>query len=1019
MSTRFLPDEQVERLRSFPGIGREELIKYFTLTPREHAFLDAPGRGADARVGLALQLCTLPWLGFVPDDLEDVPQAALLRLTSQLAVFPGALEYYVASTRKRPQTRSDHLKLVMRYLKWKTATPGGQEWKELEQFLLDRAMEHDTPSLLFYQATQHLIGAQVVRPGVVTLMELVGAARAGAGSLTSEKVEDLLTGQMRGDLDRLLVHDAGLGMTRLAWLTTPTVEATWSAVKVAIEKLKFLRGIDAHLLDLSMLPRERRRFLATLGRRSTVQGLERRGERRYPILLALVAQSAVDQLDEVVALFDQAVSARESHAKAKADAALAERAKKGEARQLLMDVILPVLADPAIPDEDVGVILRNGIGMSKLREVAADNWNPLPRDHGRLSALEASYSYLRKFTPQVLEAIDFQGGPGTADLMQAVAILKELNRVGGRKVPAWAPTSFVPVRYADYLAKARKAGDDTAFRHYWEMCAILALRDGLRSGDVFVPGSRRYADPGTYLFTPEQWEGRRAEFCHLVRRPPGAADALAQVKDELHQALTDLEETLASASPGDVGEVRLDDGGRLVIPPLSAEDVPAEAKALRDELSGMLPFVPIASLLIELDARTNFLGCFTHAGGRKTTQSVELKRNILAVLISGATNLGLTRMSEACGVSYDTLAWTAEWYVREETLRDANTVLVNHHYGLELAKKFGGGTMSSSDGQRFPVRGKSLTGREMNIHGGRVLSTTTHVSDQWSTYGTKQMVPTHREAHYALDKFLGNQTDLPIREHATDTHGATLVNFGLFDLVDKALTPRIRDLGRITLVRVDAPAATNALYPHAGPLLADRWNEGLVVGCWDDLLRMAGSLKFGEATASLIVGKWSAASRQNTLAAALKEWGRMRRTIHAARYLSDPLYRRRISRQLNKGESLHALRRDLHYAQQGTIVRPHLQDQTEQAWCLTLLTNSVITWTTEYYGMAIGELRAQGRDVPDELLSFIAPGHRENINFFGFINVDVEAELAKLVEGWRPLRPTTVTEAGTTFMLHP
>ncbi|WP_406314982.1 transposase [Streptosporangium sp. NBC_01639] len=456
-----------------------------------------------------------------------------------------------------------------------------------------------------------------------------------------------------------------------------------------------------------------------------------------------------------------------------------------------------------------------------------------------------------------------------------------------------------------------------------------------------------------------------------------------------------------------------------MIPPLAAEDIPTEAKALREELSGMLPFVPIASLLIELDARTGFLACFTHAGGRKSTQSMELKRNILAVLIAGATNLGLTRMSEACGVSYDTLSWTQEWYVREETLREANTVLVNHHYTLELAGKFGGGTMSSSDGQRFPVRGKSLTGRDMVIHGGRVLSTYTHVSDQWSTYGTKQIVPTHREGHYTLDELLGNTTDLPIREHATDTHGATLVNFRLFDLVGKALTPRIRDLGKITLVRDDSPVVTNARYPHAGPLLADRWNENLVAECWSDLLRMAGSLMFGETTASLIVGKWSAASRQNTLAAALKEWGRMRRTIHTARYLSDPVYRRKISRQLNKGESLHALRRDLHYPQQGTIVRPHLADQTEQAWCLSLLTNAVITWTTEYYGMAIGELRGQGREVPDELLSFIAPGHRENINFFGFITVDVEAELAKLIGGWRPLRPTTVHESGISFMLHP
>ncbi|MEU9831840.1 hypothetical protein AB0D67_09895 [Streptosporangium sp. NPDC048047] len=290
-------------------------------------------------------------------------------------------------------------------------------------------------------------------------------------------------------------------------------------VKDAIAKLRYLRGMDAHHLDLSMLPTERRRFLATSGRRSTVQGLQRRGERRYPILLALVAQSAVDQLDEVVALFDQAVSARESHAKAKTDAALAERAEKGEARQLLMDVILPVLIDPGAPDEQVGGLLRERIGMDKLREVASVSWKPLPRDHGRLAALEASHTYLRRFTPQVLETVGFHGGPGTADLMEAVEILKELNRVGGRKVPAGAPTSFVPARYADYLTKARRSGDDTAFRHYWEICTILALRDGLRSGDVFVPGSRRYADPGTYLFTPQHPRTLRRPAPGLHRPP--------------------------------------------------------------------------------------------------------------------------------------------------------------------------------------------------------------------------------------------------------------------------------------------------------------------------------------------------------------------------------------------------------------------------------------------------------------------------------------------------------------------
>ena len=85
----------------------------------------------------------------------------------------------------------------------------------------------------------------------------------------------------------------------------------------------------------------------------------------------------------------------------------------------------------------------------------------------------------------------------------------------------------------------------------------------------------------------------------------------------------------------------------------------------------------------------------------------------------------------------------------------------------------------------------------------------------------------------------------------------------------------------------------------------------------------------------------------------------LRRTIHAARYLSDPVYRRKISRQLNKGESLHALRRDLHYANQGTISRVHLEQQTEQAWRLTVLTNAVVTWSMEYYSLAVEQLRGQ------------------------------------------------------------
>ena len=991
-------DEDLKALRRFPEIGREELFRFFTLAPADVAFIDpGRGRGPADRLGLAVALCTLPWLGFVPDDLASAPRAAVVRLAGQLQVDPDVIRSYG----RRAKTRTDHLRLVTRYLRWRPA--GELELKELDEFLLARAMEHDSPTLLFRLACEYLISARVIRPGPVTVVKRVAHAREKARQETFDRLAREFTGKRRAGLDGLLAVDPAIGVTRLRWLGTGPVEASPAAVKAEIAKLEFLREMDAHTLDLSVLPAERRRFLATMGRRLTAQALQRREpERRYPILLTLLAQSATEVLDEVVQLFDQAISARESKAAHQMRDALAERGKAGEDRQALLDAVLAIVADPAIPDEEVGGLIRGeAIGWERLRAAQSSALPPLPRDHGHLAALDGSYGYLRQFSPQVLDAVRFAGGTAAAEMLEAVEILRELNATGARKVPGNAPTGFVPARWRGYLDTAEKAGNVTAYRHYWELCTLLALRDGLRTGDVFVPGSRRYADPAAYLLTPGKWADHRVEFCRLAGKPADAATGLAEAGKELHTALGELEQTLAE----DDGQVRLDDAGDLVISPLSAEDVPAEAVALKAGLTGMLPFAPIVSLLIEMDQRTGFLDCFTHAGGKRA-HSPELKRNLIAVLLAHATNLGLTRMADACGISYDILAWTSEWYVREETLRAANLALIGYHQKLPLTPIFGSGTLSSSDGQRFPTRGKSVTARALSryfAHEG--LSTYTHVTDQHATYGTKVIVATKREAHYVLDEILGNATDIPVTEHATDTHGVTLVNFGLFDLLGLQLSPRIRDLGKITLYRTGPKSEVMSAFPLAGPLLTRRCNMDLIAGHWDDLLRLAGSLKFGHATASLLVGKLSASGRQNALAAALKEYGALQRTIYAARYLSDPAYRRKISRQLNKGESLHALKRDLLYAHEGTVRARHLQEQTEQAWCLTLVTNAVVTWTTEYYGRAVESMRAAGRRVDDEVLAHISPAHSENINFFGSIDVDIDAELAQLgPTGYRPLR---------------
>jgi hypothetical protein len=276
VATQVFTDEELVRLREFPEIGRDELVRFFTLTSPDLAFIDpGRGRGPAERLGLSVALCTLPWLGFVP-DVTTAPAVVIARLAGQLHVDPTALRTYG----RRAKTRTDHLRLVAQYLGWRPA--GALEFKELDESLLARAMEHDSPSLLFRLAAEYLISAKVIRPGPVVVVERVAHARAEAQRETYDRLAGAFTEERCAALDALLLTDPDVGMTRLRWLGRGPVEASPAAVRTEVGKLEFLRGLGAHALDLSVLPAERRRFLATMGRRLTGQALTRREpQRRY------------------------------------------------------------------------------------------------------------------------------------------------------------------------------------------------------------------------------------------------------------------------------------------------------------------------------------------------------------------------------------------------------------------------------------------------------------------------------------------------------------------------------------------------------------------------------------------------------------------------------------------------------------------------------------------------------------------------------------------------------------------
>lgn len=173
----FTEAERARRNRFPEVIVYEDLVTFFTLS--EHDLARLPRYSAPHnRLGYALQLCALRFMGFVPDDLSSTPPEAVAFVARQLAVEPAVLATYGV----RAHTRQDHLQAVQAHLGYRKADE--QDLQALADWLLERALEHDKPTLLYDLTCEKLRTEQFLRPGVTRLERLVAEARARAQTAT-------------------------------------------------------------------------------------------------------------------------------------------------------------------------------------------------------------------------------------------------------------------------------------------------------------------------------------------------------------------------------------------------------------------------------------------------------------------------------------------------------------------------------------------------------------------------------------------------------------------------------------------------------------------------------------------------------------------------------------------------------------------------------------------------------------------------------------------------------------------
>jgi hypothetical protein len=352
------------------------------------------------------------------------------------------------------------------------------------------------------------------------------------------------------------------------------------------------------------------------------------------------------------------------------------------------------------------------------------------------------FNQLRRYTPALLEALTMKAAPSAQELLAGIEVLKGMNERQARKVPDDAPTSFVRKRWESLVHTP-----DGLDRRFYELCVLSELKNALRSGDIWVQGSRQFKDFEEYLLPVSRFSQQRDQ------KELGLAietDCERFLEERLALLDSELETVERLAAANELPDAVITSSGGLKITPLD-NAVPDEAEALIQQANSLLPHLKITELLQEVDGWTGFSRHFKHL---KSGDTAEDKNLLLTTILADAINLGLSKMAESCpGSTYAKLTWLQAWHIRDETYSAALAELTNAQFRQPFAAYWGDGTTSSSDGQNFRAGGRGQFAGQVNLKYGQEpgVQFYTHISDQYAPFHIKVISATVRDATHVLD----------------------------------------------------------------------------------------------------------------------------------------------------------------------------------------------------------------------------------------------------------------------------
>jgi len=526
-------------------------------------------RGAANRLGFAIQLCYLRYPGIVLEPGKE-PSAPLLGMVAaQLNVEPSRWAEYA----RRDETRREHLIEIQAVFGFHPFT--ATHYRLSIEHLQNLAAQTDKGLVLATAMIDSLRRQSVLLPSVMVIERVCAEAITRANRRIYAVLTDPLSKAHQQGLENLLRRKDGGTMTWLAWLRQPPRRPNSRSVLEHIERLKVLEKLDLPNGVEKLVHQNRLLKIAREGAPMTAADLAKfETNRRFATLTALVIEGKATVIDEILGLHDQVIgkifqSAKHRHQQQFQDSGKSINEKVrlyGQIGQALLEAKKNG-GDPFAAIESVLPWDAFSASVTEAQKLAQ------PEGFDFLHRIGESYATLRRYAPQFLNALTFRAAPAAKSLLEGVEALRGMYAANARKVPDNAPTGFIKKRWETFVLT-----NEGLDRRYYELCVLSELKNALRSGDIWVLGSRQFKDFDEYLLP--------IDTVAALKRTNSLPLAVAtDCEQYLNERLLLLEQKLRAvnlrAAANELPDAIITDAGGLKVTPHDA-DMPSAAQAVID-----------------------------------------------------------------------------------------------------------------------------------------------------------------------------------------------------------------------------------------------------------------------------------------------------------------------------------------------------------------------------------------------------------------------------------------------------